>query len=407
MPERHALLSASSAHRWLHCPPSARLGAQFPDKGSPYAAAGTLAHAMAEWKARNYFLEPLGPRKYQARLRALRKSPDYDPAMDGATDLYLDYLKEQAMSFPQPPFVALENQVDYSAWAPEGFGTADCLLIGYGRLQVCDYKNGAGVPVEAEENPQMMLYALGALHVYRPIYGDSLQDIRLSIIQPHAGGVKEWSLTREELERWGEEVVRPAAQLAYTGGGDFAAGDWCRFCPAKAQCRERAKALLALEPGPEAPMLPEGSLSPEALAAAREAGQPLLKDEEIGPILARAEGLEQWVHDLKDYAFTALLAGRAIPGYKAVAGRSIRAWADLDNAFQQLQDRGVDGALLWEQKPVTVAGLEKLLGKKTFAQAAEGLVVTQPGKPTLAPEKDRRPPYNAAAVAFHGGQPDG
>ena len=219
-PETHALLGASGAARWLSCPPSARLGEQFPDTASEYAAAGTLAHAIAELKARKYFLEPMSTRTYNARLKKLREDPRYDKGMDAATDTYLEHLKALAMSYgPLQPFVALETRVDFGDYVPEGFGTADAILVDGDRLCVVDYKNGAGVLVEAEENPQMMLYALGALKTYGPIYGDTIREVHLSIVQPNAGGIREWDTTVEALRAWGETVVKPAAALAWEGKG--------------------------------------------------------------------------------------------------------------------------------------------------------------------------------------------
>lgn len=390
-PELHALLSASGSHRWLNCPPSVRLAEQFPQTTSTYAAAGQVAHAIAELKARKYFLEPMSTRTFNAQLRKLKANPYYDSGMDEATDAYLDHLKNLAMSYGAiQPFVALETRVDYSDWAPEGFGTADCIIIGADRLCVCDYKNGAGVPVEAEHNSQMMLYALGALKVYAPIYGNSIQKIHLAIIQPNAGGVKEWECTREDLEEWGRTVVKPTAALAYAGDGEFCSGDWCRFCPAGAQCSARARKMLELEPV-------KGAV-PETLDHSPE--DKLLTDAEIGDVLTRGRELEAWIKDLEDYALSAALAGREISGYKVVEGRGSREWADLDAAFAALQQRGVAEAMLWERKPATVAGLEKAMGKKAFADTAADLVVKKPGKPALVPESDKRPAYNAAAMAF-------
>lgn len=398
-PEQHALLSASSSERWLRCPPSARLGEQFPDTGSGYAAAGTLAHAIAELKARKYFLEPMSTRTYNTRMKKLKEDPNYDKGMDSATDEYLEHLKNLAMSFGAvQPFVALETRVDYSDYAPEGFGTADCIIIGARRLCVNDYKNGAGVPVEAENNSQMMLYALGALKLYAPIYGDTIREIHLAIIQPNAGGVKEWSCTRAELEAWGLNYVKPRAALAYAGGGEFAPGAWCRFCPTKAQCSARAAKLLELEPAKGA--VPAGALydtDPGGLDMTN-----LLTDDQVGDVLARALDLEAWVKDLKEYALTAALEGREISGFKVVEGRGSRDWTDLDAAFAALQERGVAEAMLYERKPVTPPALEKALGKPTFAETAGDLVAKKPGKPALVPESDPRKPYNAAQLAFGG-----
>lgn len=393
MLEKHARLSPSSAHRWLNCTPSARLAEQFPDTGSEYAAAGTLAHAIAELKARKHFIEPMGARTFNSRMKKLKADPLYDTGMDGATDTYLDHLKELSLTFKAPPFVALESRVDYGHLVPGGFGRADCIMAGEGWLYVVDYKNGAGVPVEAEENPQMMLYALGALHTYAPIYGDTIRSIRMSIVQPNAGGVKDWSTTRDKLHRWGNDYVRPRAELADKGEGEFIPGDWCRFCPAKAQCTARAKKMLELEPM-------KGAI-PKAVAPTKElTAGPLLSDAEVGDILSRAISLSEWVQSLKDYALTTALEGREIAGWKAVEGRGSREWVNLDDAFAALQQRGIAEALLWERKPASVAGLEKALGKKAFADAADGLWTKSPGKPTLVPESDKRPPYVPAKAAF-------
>lgn len=405
-PEQHAKLSASSSHRWINCPLSVKLAEQFPGKTSSYAEAGRVAHAIAELKARKYFLEPMNTRTYNTHLKKLQESPHYDKGMDGSTDDYLDFLRETAMGFTQPPFVALETRVDYSHYVPEGFGTADCIMIGEGRIVVIDYKNGSGVPVDAENNPQMMLYALGALNTFAPIFGDSIKEARLAIVQPNAGGVKTWDTTVGQLNSWAAEVAAPAAKLAIAGEGNFCAGDWCRFCPAKAQCSARAAQMLGLEPllgaRPEAEMDRDEILNREIQKGNGQQVPPLLTDEEVGDVLNRARELAAWVKDLEEYALSASLAGREIAGFKAVEGRGSRDWADLDAAFKTLQERGVAESLLWERKPVTAPALEKVLGKKVFAEAADGLVVKKPGKPTLVPDSDRRKPYNAAAVAFGG-----
>lgn len=387
-PEQHALLSASSSERWLHCPPSVRLGEGAPETTSEYAEAGRVAHAIAELKARSYFLEPCTKRQLTAALKPLKADPHYDKGMDAATDIYLDYLKELAMRYgTAQPGVALEVRVDYSDYAPEGFGTSDCVMVGGDMLSVVDYKNGAGVPVSAEDNSQMMLYALGALKLYEPIYGDTIQNLHMAIVQPNAGGIKEWYTSRKHVEDWGEKVVRPLARLAYDGDGTFDPGDWCRFCPMKAQCTARARSMLELEPTMQAS--PTGDT---------------LTDAQLGDTLARALNLEAWVKDLKDYALGAALAGREISGFKVVEGRGSRDWAGgADKAFPALIAKGIDEALLYERKPVTPPALEKALGKAAFKEAADDLVEKKPGKPTLVPTDDPRKPYNAAQAAFGGG----
>lgn len=393
-PEVHAALGASSAYAWLKCPQYVKVQQLFPDQTSEYAEAGRLAHAMGEYKLRSYFMEPVGKRSYNARLKKFKEDPAYDPGMDEATDLYLETAKAEALSFAAAPFVALEVRVNYSDYAPNGFGTADCILIGGKRLVVIDYKNGAGVPVEAEDNPQLKLYALGAMQTFGMIYGDTLTEVRLVIVQPHAGGVKAWDTDRAALEQWGRETVAPAAKLALEGTAPGQPGAWCRFCRGKSQCTARAAQML--ETGRR-----------YAQAPAEGAGQatagydgPLLTDEEVGAALAEGAGLVAWYKDLQDYALRACLTGKTIPGFKAVEGRGSRAWGDTDKALAALAERGVAEALLWERRPVTAPALEKALGKRGFANVAEDLVVKQPGKPTLAPETDKRPPYNAAQAAF-------
>jgi len=381
---KHARLSASSAARWLNCTPSALLAEQFPDTGSRYSAAGTLAHSIAELKARKHFLEPMGPQKYGAALKKLKADESYDPGMDAATDVYLDHLKALAMQYDQTPFVALEVKVDYSHVAPEGFGTADCIMIAGDEMHVVDYKNGSGVPVDAEENPQMMLYALGALNVYRPLYGNSIQRIHLHIVQPNAGGVKSWEISRKDLNIWATSIVQPRARLAYNGDGDYNPGPWCddHFCPARATCMARAKKLLEMEDV---------------------AGQDpaTMNDSQIGEILTRATSLQKWVSALQDYAFNAAMSGRKIDGFKLVEGRASRDWINQDDAFRQLQEKGVPEAMLWERKPVSVASLEKALGKKVFIEQAGELVERKPGKPALVPESDKRPEWTPAEGAFN------
>ena len=406
-PEKHAVLSASSAGRWLRCPPSALLAAEAPEQTSDYAEAGRVAHAIGELKARKHFVAGMGPRKYSNALKKLREDPHYDPAMDGATDLYLDTLKEQALTFQESPFVALEVRVDYDDIAPGGFGTSDAVLIDGDTIVVCDYKNGAGVPVDAEQNPQMMLYAHGALRTFGPIFGDTITKVRLVIVQPHAGGVKTWETTRADLETWAHEVVAPAAALAAVGEGEFHPGEWCdsHFCPARAACRARAEHMLSLTclEGAE----PTGDRQPSEVAAyevAREINPdlpPLLSDAEVGETLTRARSLAKWITSLENYVNSALLAGKVIPGWKLVAGRTSREWTGgTDAAFPALIEAGIPEAILWDRKPKTVAGLEKEVGKQVYQEKVASLVTISPGKPTLAEESDKRAAWSPAEAAF-------
>jgi len=371
---QHALLSASSSHKWLHCPPSARLEEQLPDKGNIHTAEGTLAHKIAELKLRKHFT-PMGPRTYNKVLKELQADPLYQSEMLGHTDAYLEYVQQMCHAYAAPPHVAIERQLDYSEYAPEGFGTADCIVIGGGLLHVIDFKYGQGVPVEAEGNTQMMLYGLGALSAYSMLY--DVERVRMTIMQPRLAAVPEAELSVKELRAWGDSI-RPTAQLAHMGAGDFCKGDWCdkAFCKARAQCRtynaENTQIVTALE----------------AFGGAK---PPLISNEEVADILRRAQPIAVWIACLEEYAEKALLQGEVIPGFKLVEGRTSRIWRDgVDKAFEELINRGIEEALLWERKAVTPPGLEKALGKKLFKEAAENLVETKPGKPTFVPETDKR-----------------
>jgi len=407
MPERHSKLGPSSAARWIRCTPSAQLAWEAGDHPTVDADKGTLAHKIGELKARKYFLEGIGPRKFSNAMKKFQEDPLYEPGMDGATDLYLDTLKELALTFDSPPIVMLEQKVRYEDIAPGGFGTADALLFGGDTIVVADYKNGAGVPVDAEDNPQMKLYAYGALQTFGPIFGDSIQRVKLVIIQPHSGGVKTWETTRSELDRWAHDVVAPAAALAAEGKGGFCPGDWCEshFCPAQATCRARAAYLL--EAGKRQGAEPAGDRQPSEVAAyevAREINPdlpPLLTDDEVGEVLLRAKGLAKWIKKLEEYADKALLAGKPIPGWKLVAGKTSREWTGgIDAAFAKLQAAGIPEAMLYERKPVTPPGLEKAVGKQVYAEKVAPVVTINPGKPTRVEASDKRPEWTPAEAAF-------
>jgi hypothetical protein len=366
----HALLSASGSHRWLTCTPSARLEEQFPDTTSDYAKEGTLAHEIAELKLRKYFIEPMSKSVFTRRLNQFKKHELFQDEMLKHTDTYLDYLKEISFNIPGTAYVAVEKRIDYSAYAPQGFGTVDCLIIGGDTLYVTDFKYGKGVPVSAENNSQMKLYALGAYLEYGFLY--PIKNVQLAIIQPRLDSISEWSLTIEELLEWGEEI-KPIAQKAFNGEGEFVPGERCKFCRAKAQCRARAQHYLDLD-------------------FYKQMKPPLISNEEVGSILERAIALESWVKDIKEYALAESLKGNDIPGWKAVEGRSLRVFVDQDKAFEHLKANGIDEAMLYERVPLTVSKLEKQLGKKEFRSLVEeaGLVEKSPGKPTLVPVTDKR-----------------
>lgn len=378
---KHALLTASGAHRWMNCTPSARLEETLPDEGSSYAAEGTLAHSIAELKVKKKFLEPMGTRTYNSRMKRFEENPLFNPEMQSCTDEYLDYISGVVMSYPTRPYIAVERKLDFSRYAPEGFGTGDCIIIGGDTLHVIDYKHGKGVPVEAEENPQLKLYGLGALEAYGMFYG--IRKIMLTIFQPRADGdtVKEWTIDRDKLLDWGVFTVRPAADKAFKGEGEFCGGEWCRFCRAKNTCRARAGQYTALEDFGSPNSKAETGTLPKP---------PLLSDAEVGEVLKIAIDLEKWVSDLKEYALAACLEGKDIPGWKAVEGRKTRAWDDADAAFGDITAAGIEETMLYERKPLTLAAVEKLIGKARFTEIAGTHVTVSAGKPALAPESDKR-----------------
>lgn len=375
----HALLSASASHRWLTCTPSVRLEDEFPETTSEFAEEGTLAHEIAELKLRKYFTEPMSAKTFNTRLNKMKKNPLFQEEMLKHTDTYVDYIKGITLGMSSLPYVAVEKRIDYSAYAPEGFGTGDCIVIGGDTLYVNDLKYGKGVPVSAVDNPQMKLYALGAYLEYSFLY--PIKNIQLSIIQPRLDSISEFQLTVEELLAWGEEI-KPIAQKAYNGEGDFVPGEHCKFCRAKAKCRARADQYTALE---DFKMMKP----------------PLISDEEVGQILEKAEHIEAWVKALKEYALSESLKGNEIPGWKAVEGRGSRSFVDQDVAFAHLKANGVDEAMLYERVPLTVSKLEKVLAKAEFKSLLEetGYVVKSSGKPTLAPLSDKRKAISTAPDA--------
>lgn len=389
-PVKHALLSASSAARWMICTAAPRFEEGLPESTSEYAEEGRLAHAIGELKVTKK-CTPMSTRTYNTRLNKLKKDPLYNPEMDKTTDLYLEHITEQVMAYDTAPTVAVEVQVDFSDYVPEGFGTCDCYIIGGDLLSIVDYKHGKGVPVSAVGNPQMRLYALGALRRYAPVFGDTIKRVRMTIDQPRLDSYTTDEITVDELRAWGDSI-KPIAQKAYSGLGEFVPGDHCRFCRGKAQCRARANVNTALEDFKDC--VPTGK-QPQGEGK-------VLTDAEIGDLLERGKLLVQWYKDLEEYATEALLAGKEIPGWKLVAGRSNRTFTDQDAAIQAVIAAGYDEALVYDRKPKTLTELEKLMGKAEFAEKIGSFVTKPLGKPTLAPASDKREAYSPAAADFAG-----
>lgn len=375
MPDVHAKLSASGAHRWINCPGSVRLEEDFPDTTSSYAREGTLAHALAEAKLKKYFIKGYGKKAYDKEVEPIKSDELYDKSMENYTDVYFDEIKTRALSYKERPFVAIEERVDFSNWVPEGFGTCDCLMIYGDTMTVIDLKYGKGVEVDPEDNPQLMLYALGACAGYGFLF--NIKKVTLCIVQPRIDNIKSWDISADDLVAFGERI-KPIAKDAYNGSDKLCQGEHCRFCKAKSRCPERAKEMFK---------------SVESLKPIMDSDIKLISNEDISRYLKESIGLIDWINDLEEEALASILKGEEIPGYKAVEGRSIRKFKDTDKAISLLEGAGYDEAVLYERKPLSLSKLEKLVGKKEFDNVLGTEVIKPQGKPTLVPESDKRDPY--------------
>lgn len=381
----HALLGASGADRWINCPPSARLTENMAESRSEYADEGTAAHELSEV----YLRQKLIPNDSKARLRLshfldkAKASQYYGPDMEHYVQEYVDIVCERFMdakSRSADAVVLLEERLDMTEYVPEAFGTGDVVLISDGVLEVIDLKYGKGVPVSAINNPQIRLYALGALSAHGWLY--DITEVRMTIVQPRLDSVTTDTMTVEDLLAWAEEVVRPAAQLAHEGKGEYKAGDHCKWCKAKGNCRARADANMA--------------------AIQYEFQDPaLLSLEEIGAILHITEQLAKWTKDVQDFAQNAAVKGQKVPGWKLVEGRSNRTITDENAACNALEKASIAAdKYLKPRELLGITELEKRVGKKDLAKLIGGLIVKPPGKPKLAPESDPRAEMNSTKEEF-------
>ncbi|WP_035288041.1 DUF2800 domain-containing protein [Clostridium sp. KNHs214] len=358
---KHALLSASSSHRWLHCPPSARLEEQFENTTSVFAAEGTAAHELSEHKLRTF----LG-------IKSQRPISEFDSEeLENYTDIYVDYATElitEVRSYCKDPIILIEQRLDYSCYVPEGFGTGDLVIIADSTLDIVDLKYGKGVAVSAEDNPQMKLYALGAFTLFDSLY--DIQRVRMTICQPRLESVSTYEISADELTNWAEIELRPKAQLAINGEGEFLPGEHCRFCRARQTCRARAEEHLSLAKYDF--KLPS-----------------LLSDEEIAEVLTVADRLSTWASDVYAYATDlSIREGKEWTGFKLVEGRSNRKYASEEAVIKVCNDNGITD--IYTQSLLGITAMEKLLGKKKFKSILGDLVEKPQGKPTLVPSSDKR-----------------
>ena len=384
MPELHAKLSSSASKRWLGCPGSVKLSEHYPNGSSIYADEGTIAHGMAEGMISK---DDKLVQKYEVEAA---KFYGEHPELNGTflemkmiLQPYVDYVFEEYAAQVHEDGAAqlmTEERVDLTEYIPGGFGTSDVVILRQGRLHIIDLKYGKGVAVSAEDNPQLKLYALGTLARFDMLY--DIEDVVMTIYQPRLDNVSTDTIKAKDLYAWGEEVIKPGAQLALSEDAPVHAGDWCQFCPARYDCKERARDAMELQ---------------------KYLGQMVLSPEEIAEILGKIDRLTKFAEDIKDSALTKALDGEEIPGWKVVEGRSIRKYVGSEEEIvRQCEGAGYDQALLYERKLLTITNMEKLMGKKQFAEVLGAYVEKPEGKPTLAPESDKRPAItnNSAAEDF-------
>lgn len=374
---KHALLSASGASRWLNCPPSARLEDEYGEKStSSYAAEGTLAHELSELYLSKNALNSIGDEEFEQRLEAIMSNDLFSEEMLDVVPIYTDYCESQlaeAKTQSRLAIMQIEQKIDLTKYVPESFGTADCVIINDDVLEVIDLKYGKGVPVYAEWNRQLMLYGLGALHKYDTMY--DITSIKLTIVQPRLNNISSFLISVEDLLNWAETELKPTAALAYEGKGDLSAGEWCKFCAVRNRCRALYEQQVEI--------------------AKYEFAEPsLLSDEEIADILKRAPRLVEYASSIKEYAQAkAIKENKHWPGFKLVEGISRRKWADEEQAVQAIfkgfPELGEDD--IFNMKLKSITDLEKIVGKKRFAEVLSNVIVKPQGAPTLVSIDDKRP----------------
>lgn len=363
----HAVLSASGAHRWLNCLPSARLELEFVNNESSAAAEGTAAHALCEHKL-----------KKALHMRSKRPVSVYNSdEMEEHSDAYVEFVMEQLELAKQSctdPLILIEQRLDFSCYVPQGFGTGDCIIIADKKLHIIDFKYGMGVLVDAVDNPQMKLYALGALEIYDSLY--DIEEVSMTIFQPRRENVSTWTIRVEDLKDWAEKELKPKAKKAYDGEGEYLPGEWCTFCRAAVKCRARAEEKLKL-------------------AQSEFKLPPLLTDSEIEEVLSKLSDLTKWANEIIAYATDAAVNhGKEWHGFKVVEGRSVRKYKDEDAVAKVAKANGYKD--IFRQSLITLTEMERLMGKSKFEKILGDLIYKPPGKPTLVPLSDKRPAMNVS-----------
>lgn len=370
----HAVLSPSGASRWMACTPSARLEQGFPNKSSSYADEGTLAHAVAENMLRLYYRQ-IDQKKYDAVLEELAKSEYYNESLHQYSQDFSDYVIENCL---EGYTMFIEQRLDMTNYVPEGFGTGDALGIKDKIMKFFDLKFGKGVRVDAHENKQLMLYALGAYNDFGYIY--DVDMIEMHIYQPRIDNNSVFIISVKDLLAWAETELKAKAQLAFEGKGEFVPGSHCGFCKAKAQCRALAEYNLSL-------------------AELEFASADLLDDNEIADILSKKKLFDDWIGSVEAYAYASALDGKEFPGFKLVAGRSNRVYKDPEEVVKVLTKAGHKD-IYTEPKLLGITALSTKIGKKDFTNIVEPLLIKPEGKPALVPESDKRPALSSAADEF-------
>lgn len=382
MARKHALLSASSAERWLNCTPSTRMAEHYEDTTSMYAQEGTLAHELGELLLQ-LEVKLVNEKKFNIDIKKIQENELFYEGMIDEVQEYVDYVIETyhaALAKTKDAQIFLEEKLDYSSYVPEGFGTGDCIIIADGEMEIIDLKFGKGVEVSPINNSQLKLYALGAYEKYGFIYG--VEKITMTIAQVRLNNISSWTITSDMLEEWAEEELKPKAEVAYEGKGETIPGPWCTFCKVRNTCRARADMNLGV--------YEKYDHNPK-----------LLNEKEIAEILGHASSIQKWAKEMQDYALDEALRGTRYPGWKLVEGRSNRKIEDEETLASVLIGVGYEEDKIYKPKALEgITNLEKLIGKKKFTEIAGDLIVKPPGKPTLVTADDKRAELDSVEEDF-------